>query len=114
MRVNDGVGTGAINTARIVSAQISDNQEGTFAAKVCADYSLTRDGVTFDDWYLPSKSELNLLYLQRNVVGDFNRGYWSSTEVDSVRAWLQYFNDGFQFSYSGKNYSGYIRAIRAF
>ena len=112
--IGDGVHAGEMNTSGIVSALISDDQTGSFAARVCADYSVNVEGITYSDWYLPSKSELNLLYLQKTVVGGFARGYWSSTEVDSLRAWTQYFDTGFQFSYGGKNYSGYVRAIRAF
>ena len=67
----DGLYAGAMNTAMIVSAQLPDYQGGNFAAKVCADYSYTYGGVTYGDWYLPSKYELNLLYLQKDLVGGF-------------------------------------------
>jgi len=110
----DGVGAGAKNTAMIVATQISDNLTGNFAAKVCADYSVTVGGVTYSDWYLPSKFELNLLYLQKSVVGGFaNYYYWSSTEVSSNGAWFQYFNNGFQFD-NDKNIINDVRAVRAF
>ncbi|MFH1050451.1 MAG: hypothetical protein V1779_05910 [bacterium] len=39
--LGDGLNAGAMNTAMIVATQISDNQTGNFAAKVCADYSVT-------------------------------------------------------------------------
>ena len=78
----DGLGAGAMNTTMIVATQMADYQVGTFAAKLCADYSVTVGGITFGDWYLPSKYELNLLYLQKIVVGGFATApYWSSSEL---------------------------------
>lgn len=110
----DGSVAGSMNTAMIVSTQIADNQNGSFAAKICADYSVTVNGITYGDWYLPSKYELNLLFQQKNVVGGFsNSDYWSSTESNAFNAWSQYFYDGFQSEY-GKSETGSIRAIRSF
>jgi len=110
----DGLYAGLMNTAMIVATQMADNQTGNFAAKVCADYSVTVDGVTYGDWYLPSKYELNLLYNQRNAVGGFASAYyWSSTEDNNYNLWMQYFGNGNQFS-NGKNYTHRVRAVRAF
>jgi|TARA_B110000091_G_scaffold199978_1_gene230307 hypothetical protein len=68
----------------------------------------------YDDWYLPSKFELNLLYEQQTAIGGFTGGfYWSSTEYDNYGAWFQYFNDGAQ-GYDSKDDTGYVRAVRAF
>ena len=109
----DGVGAGLKNTAIIIANQgaIDGN---TFAATVCNEYSVTVDGVTYGDWYLPSKHELNLLYLQKTVVGGFaNNFYWSSTEYFGNFAWVQSFIDGSQDGYV-KSLTGYVRAIRAF
>ena len=111
----DGLNAGAMNTALIVATQLADNQTGNFAAKVCADYSVTVGGTTYGDWYLPSKHELNLLYLQKTVVGGFNNMgfYWSSSEFASLFAWYQDFYDGYQ-GYNIKDYTFYVRAVRAF
>ncbi len=111
----DGLYAGAMNTTMIVAAQIADNQTGNFAAKVCADYSVTVGGVTYGDWYLPSKYELNLLYLQKVVVGGFaNTNYWSSSECDNgATAWDQNFTNGSQGT-NIKNGTYYVRAVRAF
>jgi hypothetical protein len=118
LRVNgatgDGLLDGVMNTAIIVATQMADDQAGNFAAKVCADYSLTAGGITYGDWYLPSKYELNLLYLQKSVVGGFaDTYYWSSTEVSKFYAWRQDFSSGNQLDYD-KDYTFYVRAIRAF
>ena len=110
----DGLYAGAMNTAMIVATQMADNQTGNFAAKVCADYSVTVNGVTYGDWYLPSKYELNLLYLQKNAVGGFgNDYYWSSSESANGGAWEQYFGNGGQ-DVGYKDAAVYVRAVRAF
>jgi hypothetical protein len=110
----DGLNAGAMNTALIVATQMADGQGGNFAAKVCADYSVSVGGITYGDWYLPSKYELNLLYQQKVVVGGFtNINYWSSCENDATIAWFQSFDTGVQ-AFGYKYYTAYVRAIRAF
>jgi hypothetical protein len=69
---------------------------------------------TYGDWYLPSKYELNLLYLKKSVVGGFaNWYYWSSTELESGWSSLQYFANGVNYRVN-KNLTYAVRAIRAF
>jgi len=65
-------------------------------------------------WHLPTKSELALLWEQKNVVGGFaNSNYWSSTEFNSYYAWFQTFYRGDQYYYN-KNDTSRVRAVRAF
>ena len=110
----DGLYAGAMNTAMIIATQMADNFDIDFAAKVCANFSNTVGGVTYGDWYLPSKYELNLLYLQKAAVGGFASAYyWSSTEYFNDQAWGQFFDDGHQNEYS-KNNNYRVRAIRDF
>jgi hypothetical protein len=112
----DGLNAGAMNTAMIIAAQMADSQAGNFAAKVCADYSVTIGGITYGDWYLPSKYELNLLYLQKAIVGGFaGIYYWSSSEYifNYNYAWSQNFNNGLQYNTSKLDPYD-VRAIRAF
>ena len=104
------IGTGLTNTSIIIGAQGS----GSYAAQLCADYTVTVGGNTYNDWFLPSKDELNQLYVNRAAIGGFTEGsYWSSTENDVINAWWQYFYGGFQGS-SGKDSTDYVRAVRAF
>ena len=70
------------------------------------------NGAKFKDWRLPTKRELNLMYVQRTNIGATSF-YWSSTEFDFDYAWTQSFNDGIQFYYD-KVYSNAVRAVRAF
>lgn len=111
----DGLGAGTMNSTILVASQMADNPTGNFAAKLCGDYSVTVGGITYGDWYLPSKNELNLLFLQQAVVGGFaNDPYWSSTENDNLTAWSQNLTTGTQYSFYGKGTPWYVRAIRSF
>jgi hypothetical protein len=68
----DGTGHGLI-------AATSDQGRGTWydAKKLCSNYR----GGGYSDWFMPRIDQLQLLYIQRNVVGSFDQGsYWSSTE----------------------------------
>jgi hypothetical protein len=106
------LGTGNANTNAIIASQ---GAAGNNAAKLCADYTTSPfAGIVYSDWYLPSKDELNKLYINRNNnIGMTNNGYWSSTEADSGAAWLQYFPTGGQTTTSTL-VSYYVRAIRSF
>ena len=112
--VRDGVGAGKFNTERIIVNQ----GYGNYAAHLCANYQ----GGNYGDWYLPSKYELNLMYLnigQGNALGLGNVGgfadtnYWNSLEAASVAAWLQDFGSGNQDA-GYKSFTYYVRAVRAF
>jgi len=102
------IGTGNQNTIDIINGC---NQEG--AARLCGDLVLGG----YSDWYLPSKDELNQVYLNRVAIGGFVTvyyGYWSSTESGSTTAWCQNFLNGYQYT-DDKSYSyGRVRAVRAF
>ncbi|MFD2523286.1 hypothetical protein [Emticicia soli] len=79
----NGIGAGMMNTMLLIAMQTNDNSSGTFAAKSCAEYNVTVDGVTYGDWYMPSLHELRLLYDKSFIVGGFLYHYTiylSSTE----------------------------------
>ena len=100
------IGTGQSNTTRIINGC---NTAG-IAARICDDLVLNG----YDDWFLPSRDELNLMYLQRTVVGGFaDHIYWSSSEYDANNAWDQWFYGGSQYNRTKSN-TLYVRAIRAF
>jgi hypothetical protein len=104
-----GVGSGASNTATIMAAQ----GEGNYAASVASAYN----GGGFNDWFLPSKDELNLMYtnLKSEGLGNFKKNYyWSATENIYNSAWLQDFYDGAQYYNSYKTNTYRVRAVRAF
>ena len=107
--VRDAIGAGQYNTERIIANQGT----GDYAAQICANYQ----GGGYGDWYLPSQYELNLLFLQKDVVGGFKlisgQDYWSSSESNVYDAWAQDFDDGSQDSVN-KGYPQYVRPVRAF
>ncbi len=117
----DGVYAGEMNTMLIIANQGSNSND--YAAGVCANYTVTESGVTYGDWYLPSKEELNLMYQNKATIdataganggsGFASAYYWSSTESYYDSAWLQYFGNGYQ-SGASKHYAGRVRAVRAF
>lgn len=85
---------------------------GTYAAQLCADLDLN----DYNDWYLPSKDELNMLYLNKAAVGGFVAfHYWGSSEIENnmTLAVAQDFNGGYQFT-PDKSQLFRVRAIRAF
>jgi len=110
------IGTGSANTDAIINVQGAT--ETSYAAGLARAY----DGGGYDDWFLPSKDELNKMYqnigqgntLGLGNVGDFaNNYYWSSTEFDNNDAWDQNFDNGNQ-DITNKGYPYYVRAVRAF
>jgi hypothetical protein len=106
-----GIYGGAQNTKKSI-ARAAVNGSTCPAASVCD--NLTSGGYT--DWYLPSKDELDMMYVNLHMqgLGGFaSNYYWSSTEFDSSNAWLQYFSFGLQNFFS-KNFVYYVRAVRAF
>jgi|GEM_PF-625943 len=71
----------------------------------------------YQDWRLPTKDELNTLYSNRSVVGDFGDGnYWCSLEQGNKKenAWLQHFDSQGERSYDYKKYRIYVRPVRSF
>ena len=66
------------------------------------------------DWFLPSKNELNQMYIRRTAIGGFSGGfYWSSSESVDDYAWYQNFDYGSQ-DYDYKYLTTYVRPMRAF
>jgi hypothetical protein len=107
------IGTGLANTNTIIASQ------GGTATSYAAGLARAFTGGGYTDWYLPSKNELNKLYINRTASGGFASGgiegdfYWSSSEFSSSEAWDQEFNVGSQ-GYGIKSFPTYVRAIRSF
>ena len=108
------IGTGAQNTSNIV-AGCAD--AGT-AAKTCADYTYTMGGIIYDDWHLPSITELDKVFINGSSVGGFNgQGmYWSSSQSSTnpdralqIIEWVP----GASF-HTYKANAGRVRAVRIF
>ena len=73
------------------------------------------NGNKFTDWRLPSKYELNLLFLNKDQIGNFTTAnYWSSTMQGYNDAWWQNFGSGNQGFVNFHSDNGSVRAVRSF
>jgi uncharacterized protein (TIGR02145 family) len=121
----DGIalGTGSQNTTDIINSCSEISINDSPAARICKKYT----GGGYNDWYLPSQDELYLLYLNKTIFvtniytneGGFetssNSYYWSSSEFDNSKVWVQNFYTGNKSTNSKYGiYQGNIRAIRSF
>jgi hypothetical protein len=117
---------GSSFTGAAYSAIGKGNDNTSFILQECP--SAIAAGITnnlveggYSDWYLPSKDELNKLYINRDLIGLGGQGVgiWSSTTDGFNNAWAQHFISGLQSSISRNdaNVGGnaiIVRAIRSF
>jgi len=114
------IGTGKRNTALIVAALAKTGETSGRAAKLADDMKING----FDDWFLPSWDELNLMYanLHKQGLGGFiNADYWASSSFsyggDAVGAYNMFF-DGNETGDGGTGYARSqncrVRAVRSF
>jgi len=126
------IGWGYRNTRAIIAQ--GNTNTATSAAALTDSHTVTVSGVVYDDWFLPSKDELNqMCKWVRGVAwtsdatvctgGTLNSGtgaagfegrvYWSSSEIAFASTWGHNFFHGSQSSFS-KFGELYIRPVRAF
>ena len=104
------LGIGNTNTLAILNSCT----QRPIAASLCADLILNG----YDDWYLPSRDELNLICQRIGSSGNFaGSRYWSSSQA--LTAWAQtsaWSVDIYlcQVDFMGKDYPFRVRAIRSF
>ena len=123
LQLTDSIGKGRRDT-QIIVAFYADTAQSTNATAVtdtaanrASDYTTTFDSVTYNDWFLPSLGELNLLYGNKNEVGmeSVTSTFWSSSQFSGGggSAWYQDFANSDRLG-SNKNYTDAVRAVRAF
>ena len=76
-----------------------------------------------EEWYLPSREELSVLYNVNSLVDKTltqysdtqiaSKWYWSSTEEDEISAWYVSMSNGYT-NYNYKEINYYVRAVSAF
>ncbi|GHU46039.1 hypothetical protein FACS1894190_18120 [Spirochaetia bacterium] len=114
----NGIGNGKRNTQIIVEF-LNQAEETMKAAQVANAYKYGG----FNDWFLPSIDELDLMYknLKAKSLGGFQSGYyWSSSTEGPYQARCQRFSNGEQsgsHSWDGdanRSNSHLVRPIRQF
>jgi|GEM_PF-2204932 len=108
------IGGGLSNTTSIIAAQGTPTTN--YAAGIASEYENENYSYV---WYLPSRDELNKLYLTKNLIGGFHDAtYWSSTEhASSPGNWNQAHCQNFSTGAQGVCFRESIlrvRAIRSF
>ena len=107
------IGSGKTNTDKLCELLILQGQTET-AIQLVKELKTDK----FDDWFLPSKDELYLMYqnLHQNGIGEFSDSvYWSSSHDYDHNVWDLSFGSGVQYSdYYMRNIKDKVRPIRAF
>jgi uncharacterized repeat protein (TIGR02543 family) len=107
------IGAGKQNTKFIAAKLNRLELKSWFAAQICVEYE--NNGIS--DWFLPSKDELNQLFINRSYVDGLKiDDYWSSTQY-GIRdsAWFQYFDNAEGKQAVGPLRTGkQVRAVRTF
>ena len=109
---NSGIGYGLENTFAIDS--LCDD------SLIAASVSLAFESNGYEDWYLPSIAELELLYnnllnqLEIDSQNDNNNYYWSSTQINENNAFDILIENGSYDLFSNKYNAFKVRPIRAF
>jgi Protein of unknown function (DUF1566) len=106
------------DTGRPMETPPSD-APGTYAFDEAKAYCAGLDVNGHDDWRVPTKDELKVLFNNRVAIGGFNESgsefggwYWSSTESSSsYEASDQRFSDGYQGTASKGGHSS-LRCVR--
>ncbi len=111
----ESIGSARTNTKAIVDKYRSSGMMGTpdtWAASYCD--NLTFGG--YDDWAMPSKEEVVLMYtnFHKNGKGGFaNYYYWTSSEYDGYNVWYLNFETGTKYVFA-RDYDVNVRPVRYF
>ncbi|WP_319757762.1 DUF1566 domain-containing protein [uncultured Sphaerochaeta sp.] len=111
VETSTNLGSGKTNTQELVEQDPAWNET---AAVYCT--NLMAGG--YNDWFLPSKDELSLLFsalarTNRDTFRGEGFAYWSSSSYDGERAWAQGFSNGVQGKVE-KEELLVVRAVRVF
>ena len=101
---SSSIGSGFQNTSNITSS--CPETAASVAVQVNPNFG-------FNDWYLPSLEELEVLWQTlwqpENLLANYtNNSYWSSSQANVSSAWFIYFEDGEISNTSKGNQSGVI------
>jgi hypothetical protein len=81
-----GIGTGKANT-ELILAVLQNRGETGKAAQIANDYSVTVNGVIYEDWFLPARDEL---IIAQNICFPtvYNGSLYSSSEYNATRVYM--------------------------
>lgn len=101
-----------VNDTGTIGAEVKRKDE---AGRLNWHKSLIATSESGKDWRLPTKAELAILYVKKDLIGGFtNTDYWCSTEYNNDDAWIQCFNTGYPY-FDNKNVKkNNVRAVRSF
>ena len=117
---SDSIGSGASNTAAILT--------GCTTAGIAAEIAGNATIEGFTDWFLPSRGELNQMYLQKDIINttavanggaafidvDLSNRYWCSSESNNNTAWCILFANGLEQGVNkGASAFSNVRVVRA-
>ena len=107
------IGNGRKDT-QIIANYLTTAEETGRAAQVCVNKTLSFEGKTFNDWFLPSIGELMEMYKATGKNGMPTEGqFMSSSQRDSTEVWGVTYPYGLlNFHFKNNNYD--FRAVRAF
>jgi hypothetical protein len=77
------IGAGRSNTNLIIASN-TESSPTDYAALICSNYSVVSNGVTYSDWFLPSKDEMLKLYQNKNLIGGL---FYDSNNASSKSNW---------------------------
>jgi len=113
----EGIGWGYQQSIAIAALAGSDTTNS--AAALARSYSVTIGATTYSDWFLPSKDELNQMFIEKTIIGLSDAPYFSSTDNTNDdngtrAAYSQSMQTGAVIPDAFKYYSDFVRPIRAF
>ena len=104
----------SVNNDHGLVVALKDLRESTLSWTEAKDACNNLKTNGYNDWRLPTKKELNLLFKRRDVIGNLSPTYyWTSTENNNIDAWNQNMSTGFQFTME-KFSKNNVRAVRSF
>ena len=125
-----GIGFGKINTEILVgdmgeaayTTKDGKTKTENYAARLCDILTYTFNGVIYDDWFLPSIDELNLMYVNLRKAGCtyyITDSYLSSSEKQGLDAGQARYRNFFEYFVEQGNTSRddelrRVRAVRSF
>jgi hypothetical protein len=103
---SNSFGSGATNTAKIIDSCSTTG----ISSRVCSDLVLNG----YDDWFLPSMQELQQIYPNKDAIGGYGNGYYTTSSEYGADNCIQIqFSTGRTVYYT-KTYPDFVRCIRTF